>query len=203
MKNPASLVLGLLMAAVACPLFASLPAVLTVKYKGQMLPVVTVIGSDPVVMVDGQTKRIRTKPVYQPQTATGFSPESVKIVSASFDGNKVIGVSYLAEFGPVKTKETFRPEINVTLQASQTLSGAFIVVTMTAPPLTATNFWLKDALVENQLMVVRALPTLAAGVEVPVQIVDPYFGYIEESDFTIQIFDGQGRQMLTNPTLEG
>ncbi len=196
-------ILGLLAAVFCSPALAAnhLPVTLTVKYKGEMLPVTKVIGSDPVVMVDRQDKRIRTTPRYQPQIGGEFSSQKLEIISASFDGAQSLdqpkyNVADLIRSNSDNTISRYtRPEINLTLKAPQDLEGAFIVIGVEVP--------LSD---ENTSQgthhfVVRALPHLSAEATTAIQITDRYLTFPrEQPNLAILVFDAQGRQILTNAT---
>lgn len=208
MKNILRLApVGLLLAVFATPVFATVPAsaVLTVKYKGEMRPVVKVIGSDPVVMFNGHDKRIRTKTRYQPQTGGEFSAQKLEIVSASFDGTQSLEIPKYSVAVMRKTGDTQggggsssynQPEINLTLKAPQTLKGAFIVIGVRAPYDHEDVFAKID---DDKRLVVRALPTLSAGTATSITITDRNLTFPwTEPDLSILVFDAQGHQIMTN-----
>jgi hypothetical protein len=62
--------------------FAPHPSVLTVKYDGQMLPVVKVSGDTPYVLVKGELQSVKSEPIYLIQDASGFSSNFVTAASA-------------------------------------------------------------------------------------------------------------------------
>jgi hypothetical protein len=197
-------------------LAAPQPAILTARYKGEMHPVIKVIKSDPVVLVDGREKRIKFSPVYQPQAGTEFSPASVEITAAALEGNRPIGYeeytnATLARAGVKDFPQYTRSEINLRLKAGQTLTGGFVVVLLATPEFDRKNmrfdprFYDRDRLqiltssVEpNRQILVRELPTLPAGTETAIQITDRYLDLIDGTDFVVMLFDAQGRQIETN-----
>lgn len=96
------LVLGVCLSGAALEAAAPHPTLLTVKYKDQLLPVAKVYGSDPVVLVSGKEKRIRTKVAFIPQRTAPFGEGFLTFLSKQ--------VSFIRNPGP---------------SSAQPLNGAF------------------------------------------------------------------------------
>ena len=164
--------------------FAPHPTVLTVKYQDRMLPVVKVIGTDPVVLVDGKEKRIRSEPEYEPQRADGYSAEKVQFLKIKLSGTQIKVVANVADEGehPAQVGDVGGlAEFETTLKSARTLQGAFITVVIYYPA----------------QIVVHDLPTLPAGVAVPVHITSNMFTYVPGQSYFVQLFDATGREIFT------
>jgi hypothetical protein len=160
------------------------PTILTVQYKDKMLPVAKVIGTDPVVMVDGKEKRIRTEPVFEPRRASDYSTETVQILKMKLGGTQMAVVANVADAGerPAQYGDVGgMAEFEATLKAPRTLEGAFVTVVLYFPA----------------QIVVHDLPTLPAGKEVPVHITSKMFTYRPGQQYFVQIFDRTGHEIFT------
>ena len=160
------------------------PTVLTVQYKDQMLPVVKVIGTDPVVLVDGKEKRIRSEPAFEPRRASDYSTEAVEILRVKLGGFQTRVVANVADEGerPAQYGDVGgMAEFDATLRAPRTLEGAYVVVVLYYPA----------------QIVVHDLPTLPAGKEVPVHITSNMFTYLPGQQYFVQIFDRTGHEIFT------
>jgi hypothetical protein len=179
--------------------FAPSPTVLTVKYKDQMLPVVRVIDTDPVVQVDGKEKRIRTEPLYLTQPAPGFADTSVDIVKTAMGGmelqqqierdQSVANPSQGPRFGTSYFEGS--------MKARQTLKGGFAVVTIYSP----YDFVIlqKDPKMgAHAEVIVHELPTLPAGKTVAVKFTAAIPNGKPHLTYCVQLFDHQGREVVTN-----
>ena len=170
------------------------PTVLTVKYKDRMLPVVKVIGTDPVVLAEGKEKRIRTEPTYQPQRTSDYSPAEVALQNvwlggmqlfASIDGEKRTDK-------PVVGRQGGLTEFRVSLTAKQAMPQGFIAVVIYSEEM----FTNESSLFQPQI-VVHALPPLPEGVEVPVRVTSKMFTFTPGQKYFVQIFDQDGAEILT------
>lgn len=171
------------------------PTVLTVKYKDQMLPVVRVIGTDPVVLVDGKEKRIRTEPSYLPQRAEGYSSESVEFHSVSLGGMELKVVADVADEADGRT--TTGPRFGTTyfkasVQSKRTLKGAFMVIVMYSP-----LAFMADSKSTRPEIMVHDLPELPAGQRVSVDFSAAVFDGLPAMQYFIQVFDSTGREIPT------
>lgn len=177
------------------------PTVLTVKHKESMLPVVRVIGTDPVVMVDGKEKRIRTEPIYQPQRGRDFSTENVSLKTVSLGGTQYFPVYDQADDGPRPARIGNHggvAEFKATLVADRPIEGGFIAVVLFTPAV----FALDSDLFRSQI-VVHELPPLPAGVEVPIRITSKMFTYIPDQQYFVQVFDRNGVEIFTPYAMPG
>lgn len=186
------LAFGLLAASLtATPLH---PSVLVVNYKPTPLPVVKVIETDPVVIVDGAEKRIRTQPEYRFDRALSFGPGFVTFSQITFDGIPLEDVNAPK---PEKPKKYANPNNRVrhfetTVKSKLPLKGGFVAVT--AFPQGIGYSPLRDT-------VVHQLPDLAPDQEAKVSFAtdmlregDLHF----ELNYVVQIFDGNGYEVMTN-----
>ena len=177
------------------PAAAPHPTVLTVKYKDAMLPVVKVIGTDPVVMVDGKEKRIRTEPIYLPRRDLDFSRESVELKNVSLGGVQIRYVYDEADAGntaPMVGKHGGLAEFKATVQAREAVEGAFIAVVLYTPAI-----FVDDSDYYQTQIVVHDLPRLPAGTEVPVRITSKMFTYLPGQEYFVQLFDRTGKEIAT------
>lgn len=195
------LILGFCLIATGLPAAAPHPTVLTVKYKEELLPVIKVINSDPVVLVDGKEKRIRSEPLYLPQRAERFSREVVQIHNLSLTGTQIRFVadeSDAANTEPIVGNQGGVAEFRATLKSEHSLSGGFIVVVLHVP----LSVDAPDALARSQI-VVHDLPPLPAGVAVPIKIGSKMFTYVPGQEYFVQLFDADGREIMTEAARPG
>ena len=170
------------------------PTMLTVKYKDLMLPVVKLIGSDPVVLVDGKEKRIRTEPTYQPQRIPDYSPAEIALRNVSLGGVQIF-VTVDGEQrtnGPVTGNQGGLAEFRASVTAKQAMPQGFIAVVLYSEAMFASE----AALFQPQI-VVHALPPLPAGVEVPVRVTSKMFTFTPGQKYFVQVFDQDGAEILT------
>jgi hypothetical protein len=173
------------------------PTVLTVKYKDAMLPVVKVIGTDPVVLVDGQEKRIRTDPVYLPQRTESFGGENVQFLSVALGGMELRmaaspedEASTTLSTGPRFGTSYFE----ATLKSKNTLQGGFAVVVVYSP----STVYGEPSPYNHTEVIVHDLPVLPAGEEVKVKFSAALPDGHADQKYFVQIFDASGREALTN-----
>jgi len=180
---------------------ASHPTVLTVKYRDELLPVIKVLGTDPVVLVGGKEKRLRTEPTYLPQRAPGFSKLTAKFVTMTLGGTQIRTVYNEADAAETEARYGNHggiAEFQATIKADQTIRGGFIAVVIYTPMVFFT-----DAPLGRSQIVVYALPDLPAGVEVPLSITSKMFTYLPGQYYFAQIFDGEGREVVTPASESG
>ncbi len=175
------------------------PSVLTVKYRDQMLPVVKVIGTDPVVMVDGAEKRIRTEPSYLVQRADGYGPGRVTARHVTAAGTELKIVASQDELQDGPGYGSSGPRFGTSyfegrFTSRETLSGGFVVIVFYSP-LTLGFSSNEMSLTE---VVVHDLPVLPAGQEVDVKLSAAIPNGQPNLTFFFQIFDGHGREIVTN-----
>jgi len=172
------------------------PTVLTVLYKGAFHPVVRLIGTDPVVMIEGKEKRIRTEPSYLPSRVDRYAEGSVEVLEASLG---LLQLRMATESLP-SMLEAARPgsqggrsDFKATLRSGVALSGGSIAIVIysrsalmdsTTPPATE--------------IVVRALPDLPANEKVSVAFTSKAFTYRGDHAFFVQVFDREGRELMSN-----
>lgn len=185
--------LGLLAASLhATPLH---PTVLVVNYKPNPLPVVKVIETDPVVIVDGKEKRIRTEPQYRLDRAKSFGKGFVTFGQITFDGIPLEDVNAPK---PEKSKKYADPnnrvrQFQTTVKSKLALPGGFIVIT--AFPEGIGYSLLRDTSVHQ-------LPDLLPGQEAKV---DFAVAILRDADmgghklnYVVQVFDGNGYEVMSS-----
>lgn len=194
--------LGILLAAsVVLPVLraaAPHPTVLTVQYKDQFLPVTKVIGSDPVVLVEGKEKRIRTEPRYLPSRIERYSEATVEVKEVSVG---LMQLRMVAESKPEATSAPMlgaqggRADFRASLRSSEAFSGGFVAVVMYG-----RSSLTDPAKGPSGEIVVHALPELPANTDVPVTFGSKAFVYHPDQAFFVQVFDREGREVMTNTT---
>ncbi len=196
-KKAAALGLFLLVP-LAAPLRAAAPnpSVLTVRYEKTMLPVVKVTGTDPVVIVEGKEKRIRSFPDFRLDWAPAFGPGFVQISSGSIDGIDLVD-SIVAQ--TQKPKRLLDPKNKVsyfeaTMKSKLRLQGGFVVV-MAYP----RNLNTAEALTNYETYCkVHELQELPADKEVKVVFSAVFPSLRAEMNYLVQVFDADGREVMTN-----
>lgn len=181
-----SLLLRLSLGLLAPALFAAAPhpSVLTVKYKGEFLPVVRVKGSDPYVLVEGKETRIRSEPVYLLQDGTGYSGNFVTVPPGSLGGrmsHQLLG----ANTYDVSQLHTGEIDIDLALTARDAIQGGFIAAVMISSSGPGE-------------IIVQELPALPAGQRVKVKLSVHALPRELDPMYFAQIFDASGREVLTN-----
>lgn len=177
------------------------PTVLTVLYRDSYQPVVRVIGTDPVILIEGKEKRIRTEPSYLPGRINHYANGNVEVQGASI-GSLPIQMS-VGSPPPPQYVATFRlhggySDFRATLRSETGLSGAFIAVVI------YSRSALKDTTTfPSTEIVVWALPDLPANKTVPVSFTSKAFAEREDQAFFVQVFDREGRELMSNVASEG
>jgi len=155
-----------------------------------------VIGTDPVILIEGKEKRIRSEPNYLPSRVDHYAEGSVEVLDASIGLHQlrmIVGSSPSMHYSAPFMLHGGRSEFKATLRSETALSGGLIAVVIysrsvlgdrTAPPGTE--------------IVVRTLPDLPANEIVPVTFTSKAFAYREEQAFFVQVFDGTGRELMSN-----
>ena len=176
------------------------PTVLTVLYKDAFHPVVRVIGTDPVILIEGKEKRIRSEPNYLPSRVDHYAEGSVEVLDAS------IGLSQLRNaLGPLPSQDPRAPpmqyggraDFKATLRSEMALSGGSIAVILYSP------FALADTTTPPATeIVVRALPDLPANEPVLVEFTSNWLAYGKDKVFFVQLFDREGRELMSNVASE-
>ncbi len=179
--------------------FAPHPSVLTVKFHDQMLPVVKVIGTDPVVLVDGAEKRIRTEPTYLVQRADHFLPGYVTARHVQFGGTelKVAAAqdAALTDNNATPTGRRFGVSyFEGRLTAQQAITGGFVVIVVYSP----TGMAAGPSDEGQTQVIVHELPDLPAGQEVEVKISAALPDGQANQTYFFQVFDGHGREVVTS-----
>jgi len=188
-----------LAAATALRAFAPHPSVLTVKYGDQMLPVVRVVGTDPVVLVDGQEKRIRTVPTYVIQPAPGFAGNFVQVRRASLGAMEIKVVASQEDEATVQPS-SIGPRMGTSyfeaaLSARQELAHGFVAIVVYAPPRAGRG---TASIFGNSEVIVHDLPPLPAGQEVLVKISAAVPDGQPNQQYFFQVFDDRGQEVRTS-----
>ena len=202
MKSAPLLSLFLLCASNALAV-APYPSVLTVKYKDRMLPVIHVHDTDPVVVVDGKEKVIRTNPSYVIQSAAGFADNSVESAPGALAGP--FQIRFLGGEGTPTRGLTY---IEVPLTAKKTIKQGFAVVVIYSDDNKTKEVREKafgnvkiagipDAFYNGTSIIVHDLPELPAGNPVKVKFTSGGGVALLATDYFIQIFDDEGREVRT------
>lgn len=172
------------------------PTQLVVKYRDELLPVVGVRGTDPVVLVGGKEKRIRTDTAFLPTRARGFGSERVEVRDTALHGTQigfVIHAEDTVNTAPRVGNHGGIAEFATTLVSRNGLKGGFIAVV-----LYSQNIFHSDSSLYRGQIVVRELPELPAGTPVPVKFTSKMFTYVPGQLYFVQVFDDQGREVVTN-----
>lgn len=141
------------------------PTVLMTMVDGAPRPVIKVIGTDPIVVVEGKERRIRTSPTYFAERAPRYGEGTVEFKRFALNGTEVKRVRALTE-EPAMIERlvggiTF---FEVTVVPSMELRGGSIaVVFYDAAFMTGLNSR------PNPQIIVHDLPVLAAGIEATVK----------------------------------
>jgi hypothetical protein len=193
----ATLVLALGTARAAAPH----PSVLMVKVRDKMVPVVRVIGTDPVVLVDGQEKRIRTDPVYLIQRAEAYGEGTVRIKQVSLGAVEIKNVATAADAQAGITSVSEGPRFGTayfqaTITAKQFLHGSFIAIVVYG------DQGRPDVLPQSEL-IVHELPDLPAGQPVPVKLTAAIPNGQSHLRYFMQVFDATGRELYSNWSVDG
>ena len=187
-----------LAAATGLRAFAPHPSVLTVKYGDQMLPVVRVVGTDPVVLVDGQEKRIRTAPTYLIQAVAGFGDNFVQVRRASLGGMemKVVASQSDAAEGPAASMgpRFGTAYFEAALSAKQAIAHGFVAIVVFSPH----NLSGDASQFNRSEIIVHELPPLPAGQDVVVKISAPIPEGQPNQQYFFQVFDDGGREVLSS-----
>jgi hypothetical protein len=174
--------------------FAPHPTVLTVKYQEQLLPVVKVRGASPIVVVNGQEVSLPENSIYALQPAPGFGAGYVEAPKGDLGG--AIKKSFLtANSGPHPSMGMFE----TSLVSKKGLAGGFIVVvgySRLAPFI--SPLLNNQAEGKGSAIMVHELPDLPVGQAVSVKFTASGRKFFDEGMFFVQIFDGDGREVVTN-----
>lgn len=186
---------------------APYPSVLTVKFKDQMLPVVHVHDTDPVVLVDGKEKVIRSEPTFLMQGASGFADNFVDAPPGSLGGPfRRVFLGDASASGP-RSSMTY---IEVPLIARKTIHRGFAAAVVYAD-VNKVDGGLQKALglsadknaiatvrfLSGTSIIVHELPELPAGKTVKVKFSAGGDVALLATDYFIQLFDDEGREVRT------
>lgn len=179
------------------------PTQLVIDYKKELRPVLRMQGSDPIIMLDGKEKRVRQDVSYLPTRAGDFSPFKVEVSGVSLSGMQMIQ-DINGDGVPTNTPRIGShggiAEFGMTLKAEQTVSRGFVAVVLFSPLIFTDVIAAKDiqdSIFQTQI-VVRELPELPAGVAVPLKFTSKMFDYTYGQQYFVQVFDGEGREVMTN-----
>lgn len=164
---------------------------LTVKYRDAMQPVVAMVGTDPVVRIEGQEKRIRTEPLYEPERVNDYSTAEVALREVRLAGTQFIDTQ-TGLTDPWEGNYSGLAELTFTAVAKQSLERSFVAVVIYSPAAIAAG----DTSRPTQI-VVHALPALPAGVAVPVRIRSKMFSFARGQKRFLQFFDQDGLEIFT------
>lgn len=170
----------------ALPAAAPHPTLLTAQYKKELLPVVKVIGTDPVVVLNGKEKRIRTQCVFMPQRTGAFGAGYVEIAAKKVSTQAALAVRQ--DYG---TPGTIYFEAE--LKSADNLHGGYIMIVATK-----IGSGAYDATLINTNFVVRQLPDLPAGMATKMKFQQSLVNGDYNMDHFVQIFDANGREIPTN-----
>ena len=191
--NRSALLLGFCLLAPALSAAAPRPSVLTVRYNGEMLPVVRVSGTEPYVLVAGKERLVRSTPVYAVEDAKGFSDDFVQAPRGALGGPlhmEMLGDhdSAYVPFGSLSGSTTFQ----VTLTATKTVKRGFAAVVFYSTGVSSRH----PCYVSAPEILVHEIPALPAGQAVKIKF---SAGVLPDADvYFIQLFDETGREMLTS-----
>jgi hypothetical protein len=155
-----------------------------------MLPVVKVVGTNPVVIVNGKEKRIRRDPIYLLQRADGYAPGRVKMMSIELDLTQMAIVANIegdASTAPLFGTSYFQAKV----RANQTFKGGFATVVVYYPALVEGVPTLRSQ------VIVHDIPDLIAGQETWIKFSAALAGMRRDLRYFLQLFDSSGREILT------
>ena len=181
------------------------PTQLVIDYKKELRPVLRMQGTDPIVMIDGKEKRVRHDVLYLPTRVRDFSPHKMVVSGVSLSGTQMIQVWSEADTAvttPRVGSHGGLAEFGMTLKAGQTVKNGFVVIVLFSPIIFTDILSDQDyssSIFQSQI-VVRELPELPAGVAVPFKFTSKMFDYTSGQQYFVQVFDGEGREVLTNIT---
>ncbi|MFI5356857.1 MAG: hypothetical protein ACHQ4G_05955 [Opitutales bacterium] len=170
---------------------------MNVQYGENFVPVIHVVDSRPVILIDGAEQTVTTTPVYVAERAPLFGPEHVQLLSASLGGGVPIkaapGESDESDFRPATTFGLEPGYFVAELLAPEALHGGFVVVTVFSD-----KIFQPDADFIRPVVLVNALPDLPAGQTVKASFAAPYVGGRSDTKYFVQIFDHEGREVRVN-----
>jgi hypothetical protein len=174
------------------------PTLLTLRYDGAYHPVIKVIGTDPVIVVKGKEKRIRSEIRYVPSRMEAYANGSVEIEEASvgkltLHTHPESATSLLEEEDAGRRGS--RSEVKVRLRSAAPLVGGMIAVVLYPE---STLYTPTAGMGAGAEIEVRALPDLPAGERVTVEFTARSFFYRQDQSFFVQVFDREGQEVLTN-----
>ena len=162
------------------------PTLLTAKYKDQLLPVVKVTRSDPVVVVKGREKRIRYRTVLVPQRVESYGEGYVRFGKLYAD--TIQGAIFTAE-----VQQQGSIHFVGVLKSTTTIKRGYIMVGVSnilkAP---------SEKTLINSEFLIRELPDLPAGKETTFEFKNTLQSASRHMDHFVQIFDSNGHEILTN-----
>jgi len=172
--------------------YAPHPSILTVSYHDQMHKVVKVINTDPIIIVDGKEKRIRTEPLYLMQRAETFNfQDQVDLVRASLGGTRLSMVANKEDEADTSPREAPRfgtTYFEATLKSKRLLQGGFIAVVA----YTDNSFDPSASNYNPPQIIVHDLPDLPAGDPTTVKFSSAAMQLDGHATYFIQVFDAQG-----------
>jgi len=172
------------------------PTVLTVLYKDTFHPLVRMIGTDPVILIEGKEKRIRTEPSYLPSRVDRYAEGSVEVLDASIgllQLRMAVGSVPSMDYATTFQLHGGHSDFKATLRSETALSGGLIAVVIYSRSVLGDS----RAFHETEI-IVRTLPDLPANELVPVAFTSKAFAYREDEAFFVQVFDRTGRELMSN-----
>jgi len=149
-----------------------------------------------VVLIEGREKRIRTEPNYLPSRVDHYAEGSVEVLEASLE---MLRRRIAKESLPAHPEGVWHggyggnSDFKVTLRSRVALSGGLIAIVI----------YSQSALVDSAIptaaeIAVRSLPELPANEKVSIAFRSKAFTYRAGQDFFVQVFDREGRELMSN-----
>ncbi|MCF7686945.1 MAG: energy transducer TonB [Cephaloticoccus sp.] len=175
------------------------PTVLTTKYKDQMLPVIKVLGTDPVVLVEGTEKRIRIEPTYMLERAPGYSRISADVLGQTMSTRETRMVD--TESAAAAASDAAQSmggrfgisHFDLSVRAHEAVRGGFVVAVIYSEAAMA-----EGGRFTAPEIVVHDLPDLPAGQSTVVKFSSAIPDGADKLRFFVQLFDADGREMMTD-----
>lgn len=181
-------VLGLCLLASGLHAFAPHPTVLTVKYKDEMQPVVHIDGTNPVIVVNGKEKIIRSGPVYALERSGNYRPGNVHFVTRP----TAAGTIWEGTAGTMAATTGSPDFIEMTLKSDVLLRHVFVVIV-------GFYYDTKSGLIDNseEVIVPHEAPDLPAGQDILLRFSSR--GWLMGHFFFVQVFS-EGVEVRTDET---
>ena len=178
--------------------YAPHPTVVTVAYKGKMVPVVSMQGTNPIIVVKGEKKRIRTEPTYVFDRASAYADNRIEFSKLSLDGASDQYIYITSDDvdadlvpGGLGSGVTY---IEATLKSEKALKGGFVAIVIYS----LENLTEPASRYNRTEIIVRELPDLPAGQDVEFKFRSKLYDGGIGARYFVQTFNHEGREIPSN-----